>query len=101
MSRKKVLITGVYGLIAGAIYRHFQAQPGQYDVYALARRREPSRRVRDHRPLDIPNEKFHLADLTDLDALRKAAEGVEVVGRFPRIRMILYTSLGVMSIPSR
>lgn len=79
MSPKKVLITGVYGLIAGAVYRHFQAQPARYDVHALARRREASRRVHDHRPLGIPDEKFHLADLTDMDAIRQAAEGVEVV----------------------
>jgi nucleoside-diphosphate-sugar epimerase len=79
VSPKKTLITGVYGLIAGAIYRHFQAQPERYDVHALARRRKPSRRVRDSRALEIPDEKFHLADLTDFDALRRAAEGMEVV----------------------
>ena len=79
MSPKKVLITGVYGLIAGAIYRHFQAQPERYDLHALARRREPSRRVQDHRPMGIPEKKFHLADLTDIDAVRRAVKGMELV----------------------
>ncbi|HCR17626.1 MAG TPA: NAD(P)-dependent oxidoreductase, partial [Candidatus Latescibacteria bacterium] len=38
MSPKKVLVTGVYGLIAGAIYRKLSKLPDQYEVYALARR---------------------------------------------------------------
>ena len=45
MTAKRVLVTGVYGLIAGAIYRRLCAQPETYDVYALARRAEPSDRA--------------------------------------------------------
>ena len=45
MAQKKVLVTGVYGLISGAVYRKLQAQPDKYDVYALARRRQRSERA--------------------------------------------------------
>ena len=34
---KKILITGVYGLIASAVYRQLQAKSDQYGVYALAK----------------------------------------------------------------
>jgi uncharacterized protein YbjT (DUF2867 family) len=35
---KKVLITGVYGLIGNAIYRRLMASPEAYEVHGLARR---------------------------------------------------------------
>jgi uronate dehydrogenase len=75
----KVLVTGAFGLIGGAVYRHLHAQSDRYDVYALSRRRASSQRRREQQPLDIPDEKLHLADLTDVDALRRAAVGMEVV----------------------
>jgi NAD+ dependent glucose-6-phosphate dehydrogenase len=74
-----VLVTGVYGLIAGAVYRQLQAQPQAYDPRALARRRHPSDRAPEDRELHIPRNKFFLADLTDLDALEAAMQGVDVV----------------------
>ena len=79
MAAKKLLVTGVYGLIAGAIYSRFQSAPDKYDVYALARRRYPSDRAPDGRTLDIPDDRFFLADLSDISALRKAVEGMDVV----------------------
>jgi uronate dehydrogenase len=79
LPRRKILITGVYGLIGGAVYRHLQAQPDRYDVYALARRRVPSDRAGERPPLEIPPEKFTLTDLTDQEALRRAAAGVDTV----------------------
>jgi hypothetical protein len=44
MTVTRVLVTGAYGLIGGIIYSHLQAQPEQYEAYALARRRYPSER---------------------------------------------------------
>ena len=44
MAPKKVLITGVFGLIAGAVYRHLRTQPDRYDLYGLARRSQLSER---------------------------------------------------------
>ena len=46
MAPKKVLITGVFGLIAGAVYRHLRTQPDRYDLYGLARRSQLSERAR-------------------------------------------------------
>lgn len=79
MSPVKVLVTGVYGLIGGVVYNHLQRQPGQYEVYALARRRHPSERVPAGWRLSIPDDRFFLADLTDLEALVRAMQGMEVV----------------------
>ena len=73
MSPRKILVTGVYGLIAGAIYGRFREEPG-YDVYGLARRRQPSDNAPDDHRLNIPDDKFHLVDLTDWDGLLRAME---------------------------
>ena len=79
MSRTKVMVTGVYGLIAGAIYKRLQAQPDRFDVHALARRRHLSERAPKDMALDIPPDNFHLADLSDFDAVRQAMEGMQIV----------------------
>jgi len=79
MASKKVLITGVYGLIAGAIYDKLTQQPDAYDVYALGRRRHRSDRAPDGKVLDIPEQKFFLSDLSDLDEVGKAVDGIDVV----------------------
>ena len=79
MKPKKVLITGVYGLIGGAVYRRLTASPDAYDVYGLARRRKPSARVTTDERIDIPDDRFHLSDLSDLDQLTGILEGIDVV----------------------
>ena len=79
MSPAKILITGVHGLIAGSIYRHFAAQPTNYDVYGMARRRQPSDRVAEGRQVHIPESRFHLADLAEWDSVRDAAQGMDIV----------------------
>ena len=79
MQPKKILVTGVYGLIAGAVYARLQEQPDEYDAYGLARRRHPSERVASGRQLRIPEGRFFLADLTDLEALEKAMQGMDTV----------------------
>jgi nucleoside-diphosphate-sugar epimerase len=79
MAQKRVMITGVYGLIAGAIYNHLIQFPEQYDVYGLARRRHDSDRVSVERVLNIPDEKFTLNDLSDLDEVIEAFDGMDVV----------------------
>ena len=42
MPMKKVLITGVHGLIGNVIYRKLLESPEDYDVYGLSRRRVAS-----------------------------------------------------------
>lgn len=79
MSIKKVLITGVYGLIGGEIYLALQAHPERYQVYGLARRRHPSERSSLARRLTIPDERFVLSDMSDLEALTDAMRDIDVV----------------------
>lgn len=79
MAVKKVLVTGVYGLIGGEVYLRLDAQPERYDVYGLARRRYPSDRSSLSRHLDIPDEKFLLSDMSDLDDMVQAMQGMDAV----------------------
>ena len=79
MSPKKVLVTGVYGLIAGAIYRKLSELPDQYEVYALARRSQPSDRAPEEVALQIPDDRFFLADLSNFDQVLAATEEMDVV----------------------
>ena len=74
----KVLITGVYGLIAWAAYKRLSSRD-DLDVSGLARRRTPSERVAVDESIGLPEDRFHLADLTDYDKVRAAVEGQEVV----------------------
>ena len=75
---KKVLITGVYGLIPGVVYRHLE-KVGGYDLYALARRRQPSERAPKGIAPSIPDDRFFLADLANLEAVERAVQGMDVV----------------------
>ena len=79
MAAKKVMVTGVYGLIPGAIYNRLVEAPDAYDVYALARRRHPSDRSPKGRVMNIADEKFFLSNLSDLNEVEKALDGIEVV----------------------
>jgi nucleoside-diphosphate-sugar epimerase len=79
MAVKNVLITGVYGLIGGEVYRHLAAQPERYEVYGLSRRRVPSDRSSPNRNLNIPDDRFVLSNLTDLNVLVEAFEAIDVV----------------------
>lgn len=76
---KKIMITGVHGLIAGALYEHLSAQEDRYEVYGLARRRVASERVAGGRKVTIPENRFILADLSDSEAVNGAFEGMDVV----------------------
>jgi NAD+ dependent glucose-6-phosphate dehydrogenase len=78
MTAKRVLITGVYGLIASAVYRRLTAMPERYEVYALARRAEPSERATST-PLEIPKDRFFLTDMSDLSGVEKAFSGMDTV----------------------
>ncbi len=79
MAKKKVMITGVHGLIAGAVYEHFRAQPERYEPYGLARRRAPSDRVAEGKALEIAEDRFFLADMSDPAAVERAFRGMDVV----------------------
>jgi nucleoside-diphosphate-sugar epimerase len=78
-SIKKVLITGVYGLIGNLVYQRLAAQPNQYDVYGSSRRPQPSARTEGLTVEAIPPERLHLADIADFDSVRRAVEGMDTV----------------------
>lgn len=58
----KVLVTGAAGTIGSAVRRHLG---DDYDIVSLT-----------HRPADFPS---HVADISDLDAIQPAFEGVDAV----------------------
>lgn len=63
MPGRKVLVTGMSGLIGGAVRRHLA---GSYDLAALNRS-------------GVPGIPTHQADITDLDAIRPAFAGQDTV----------------------
>ena len=79
MSVKKVLVTGATGQIGNALFMRLKEQPDKYDVYALDRSSTFSARVPKSWVLDIPKERLYLCDLTDLEGLREAVCGMDVV----------------------
>ena len=62
---KKVLITGMSGLIGGILRRHLE-ELGGYELSALNRR-------------PVEGVKTIQADIADLDAIKPAFEGIDVV----------------------
>ena len=76
---KRVLITGAYGLIGNTVYRALSAAPDAYDVYGLARRQHPSDRLPGSELCAIPDDRLFIANLSDVAALQKAVQGMDVV----------------------
>ena len=78
--RKRVLVTGATGHIGSSTYLKLVEDPDTYDVYALDRQRAFSGRVPQHnKGLDIPDDRFHLCDLANYQAIREAVDGMDVV----------------------
>ena len=73
------MVTGVYGQIGGATYFRLIESPDTYDAYGLARRREPSKNVPEAWRMEVPEEKFTLSDMSDLDEVTQAMEGMDTV----------------------
>src|SRR5438552_18927688 len=63
MAPRRVLVTGMSGLIGGALRRHLE---GTYELSALNRR-------------SIPGVKCHEADIADLGAIAPAFAGIDTV----------------------
>lgn len=79
MEPKKVLITGIAGIVGSSAYLHLSQFPENYDLYGLGRRRALSERVRDDRLVDLPDDKFFVCDISDMAGVQKAVEGMDVV----------------------
>ncbi len=79
MPPKKILITGVYGLIGNLVYGHLKRFPQTYDVYGTARRCQHSDRLLDDQVCMLPEDRFFLADLNDYERYQQIVQGMEVV----------------------
>ena len=79
MAPKKILITGVSGLVGSAAYLHLGRWPERYELYGLGRRRSLSERVMDKRSIDLPEERFFVCDVADMEGVRQAVEGMDAV----------------------
>jgi len=78
MSKKKVLITGVSGIVGSSAYLHLRKSPGRYELYGLGRRRALSDRVDDGRDIDLPESHHFVCDIADPEGVRQAVEGMDV-----------------------
>ena len=76
---KKILITGVSGLIGGAIWDWLKPHDSRYELYGLARRFEPSARANIEREIDVPADHRYLVDITNFDSVQEAVQGKDVV----------------------
>jgi len=79
LSPKKVLVTGVHGLIGNVVYRALAQAPDRFDPHGLARRRQPSERISPASLFEVPDDRLHIANLTDWDAVSQAVAGMDVV----------------------
>ena len=75
----KVHITGVYGLIGNLMYRKLSSQPQHYDVYGSGRRKVGSVRAGRDNILQVPDDHFKIADLSDSQAVKEAITGMDAV----------------------
>ena len=74
----KVHVTGAYGLIGNLTYRHLSSK-NDYEVYGSGRRKASSDRIDDEALMQIPDDRFSLADLTNRDAVSGALSGMDAV----------------------
>ncbi len=81
-SPTKVLMTGVQGLIAGAALAEFRREPGRYEVYGMDRRSDPWNYKQRVAGRALPQDRLRIADLGDIQAVRRAVEGMDVVLHF-------------------
>ncbi|MFH1570000.1 MAG: NAD(P)-dependent oxidoreductase [Gemmatimonadota bacterium] len=79
MSPKKVLITGISGIVGSSAYLQMRPFPERYELYGLGRRRDLSARVKDKRCIDLPAERHLVADIADYDAVARAVAGMDAV----------------------
>ena len=75
----KVHITGVYGLIGNLVYKHLGQWPERYELYGSGRRQASSRRADEDVRVEMPDEHFSIADVSDAHAVDRALEGMDAV----------------------
>jgi nucleoside-diphosphate-sugar epimerase len=75
----KVHITGVYGLIGNIVYKHLSQWPERYELYGSGRRLMSSRRADEETRAQLPDDHFHIADISNAQAIEGALEGMDAV----------------------
>lgn len=78
-TKRQVLVTGAYGLIGNSVYAHLANHPERYEAFGLVRRERPSARIEGGDFQPVPAGRLAVADLGDLDALRRAVAGIDVI----------------------
>lgn len=78
----KVLMTGVEGLVARAVLAEFRREPGRFEVYGMDRRADPWDYKQRVAGCALPQDRLRMADLSDMVAVRRAVEGMDVVLHF-------------------
>lgn len=79
MSKLKVLVTGASGQIGYMTFKRLLDQPDKYEVSGMDIKAGPSVRVPGSWTLDLPEGRFTVGDLSDMDAVSRAVEGMDVV----------------------
>lgn len=75
----KVHITGVYGLIGNLVYKHLSQWPEHYELYGSGRRQASSRRADEDGRIELPDDRFCIADISDARAVGRALDGMDAV----------------------
>lgn len=75
----KVHVTGVYGLIGNIVYQHLSREQGLYELYGSGRRPASSQRTDDNAIVQLPPDRFKIADLSDGKAVEAALDGMDAV----------------------
>jgi nucleoside-diphosphate-sugar epimerase len=78
-SPTRVLITGVQGVIAGAVLADLRREVGRYEVYGVNRCANPWEYGDRVAGRALPQDRSRIADLSDIHAVRRAVEGMDVV----------------------
>lgn len=76
---KKILITGVCGLIGSVLYNHLKKQSGAYELYGIDRRKRASSNTPQNRIIDIDDTHFYELDIADFNSVQKALENMDTV----------------------
>jgi|TARA_B100001964_G_C14188234_1_gene579709 nucleoside-diphosphate-sugar epimerase len=79
LPKLRVLVTGASGQIGYLTFKRLLDQPEKYDAFGIDRKQAPSERVPDDWSLDLPNNRFSVANLSDFEAVQTATEGMDVV----------------------
>jgi len=76
---KSVLITGVCGVLGGAIHRQLARHPARFDLWGLDSLSAPRQDLLPDWTPNIPAGRLTVGDVADFDLVTRALEGMDVV----------------------